>query len=526
MLGFSDHRVRRAILAGTGCAVATLALAAGGLAQRAPEGDDVPTANTRQISRVPAATELAWPLPASVPASYGTVDGPRMKQYVEELAAISRRDRDRGNQYWGRIAGTPSGDETQKWVEDKFREAGVPVEIKPFTMATQDVQHSWSIEVSGGGQTIPITSASPLINFADYAPSATGDLQLETVWCGLGMPSDFLGKDVRGKAVFIYSIPTPSSLVQSAQWMEAAGRAQKLGAKALVVVLAIPGNMRYVSHLYPHSSISGAIKLPIFMSGLDDGEKVEALNAKLGGQGLTTRLRWSISHIEGAKAAIVMGVLPGRTDESIVMIAHTDGFFEGAADDGAGTAALIETAAHYARIPREQRRRTMYFVATPDHHGGDGGGGWLHRNFQATFGKTAVLMNAEHVAIMDPVWDRPWGSPQRPALIATNQLGASWWGVYGSDRLAHIVSDAYALFGVPTQVAPGGSSGELRQVQFDAPSFYLHNKNVYYHSDADVPAVVPANGLRTAVQAFIKIFDDVNRLDLPALQPPPAGGTK
>jgi Peptidase family M28 len=488
--------------------------------QHAAQADDVPDANTRAISRVPAVTELAWPLPASVPSSYDTIDGQRMKRYVEELAVISRRDRDRGTQHWGRIAGTPSGDETQQWVERRFREIGVPFEVKRYVMPTQDVQHSWNIEVNGGGNTVPIVTASPLINFSDYAPSAEGDLRLDTVWCGLGMPSDFIGRDVRGKAAFIYSIATPSSLVQSAQWMEAAGRAQKLGAKALVVVLAIPGNMRYVSHLYPHSSISSDIKLPIFMSGLDDGEKVEALNARLGGRGLTTHLRWKIDHIEGAKAAIVMGVLPGKTNESIVMIAHTDAFFEGAADDGAGTAALIETAAYYAKIPREHRRRTMYFVATPDHHGGDGGGAWLHRNFQATFGKTAVVMNAEHVATMEPVWDRRWGSPGRPSLIATNQLGSSWWGVYGSDRLAHIVADAYALFGVPTQVEPGGSSGELRQVQFDAPSFYLHNKGVYYHTDSDVPAVVPATGLRTAVQSFIKIFDDVNKLDLLELQAP------
>ena len=52
----------------------------------------------------------------------------------------------------------------------------------------------------------------------------------------------------------------------------------------------------------------------------------------------------------------------------------------------------------------------MYFVATPDHHGGDHGGEWLHTNMQAVFAKTAVILNAEHVAAMEPVWDRPVGS--------------------------------------------------------------------------------------------------------------------
>jgi hypothetical protein len=107
-----------------------------------------------------------------------------------------------------------------------------------------------------------------------------------------------------------------------------------------------------------------------------------------------------------------------------------------------------------------------------------------------------------------------------PLLISTNGLGPSWWGVYGSDRLATIVRDDYALFGVPTQIAEGGSPGELSTVQFDAPSFYLHNKGVYYHADADTPDVVPVDGMRNVVQAISKIFNDVNQVDLKDLQAP------
>jgi hypothetical protein len=125
-----------------------------------------------------------------------------------------------------------------------------------------------------------------------------------------------------------------------------------------------------------------------------------------------------------------------------------------------------------------------------------------------------VILNAEHVALAEPVWDRPWGSNDRPGLIKTNQLGASWWGVYGSGRLANLIRENFALFGVPTQLEPGGSSGQLRAVQWDAPSFYLHNKGVYYHSSADTADVVPGEGLKTATQAFAKIFDDINRVDL------------
>ena len=73
---------------------------------------------------------------------------------------------------------------------------------------------------------------------------------------------------------------------------------------------------------------------------------------------------------------------------------------------------------------------------------------------------------------------------------------------------------------MPTQIAEGGSAGQLSRLQFQAPSFYLHNKGIYYHAENDVPAVVPGNSLRNAVQAFCKIFNDINKVDLKDLQPP------
>jgi hypothetical protein len=479
----------------------------------AQDGEVRPAAKGK-ISRLPA-SELVWALPPNVDKSYDSIDGHRLHRYVEEQAAISLKYRDAGNQWWGRIAGMPSGAETQAWVEQKFKEIGVPTETKEIP-DPQDIPKSWEVTVAANGKTLKLESSQPIIDFPSYMPSAHGDEDLDTVWVGLGQASDFIGRDVRGKAVFIYSIPTPSSLIQSAMWMGPVARAQRAGAKAVIVDLAIPGNMHYVSHM------NGALrdfKVPIFTIGDADGANVEALHAMANGSGVKTHLRWDVEHHPELKEGVIIGKLPGMTDENIVMIAHTDGYFQGATDDGAGTAALLGTAEYFAKLPKEQRRRNMYFVALPDHHGGDYGGKWLHENFQSIFAKTAVLLNAEHVAAMNAVWDRPWGTNVEPNLIPTNGSGPSWWGVYGSDLLAHIVRDDYALFGVPTQIAGGGSPGQLSRVQFDAPSFYLHNKGVYYHSDADVPAVVPESSLRNAVQAFAKIFNDVNKVDLKDLQP-------
>jgi hypothetical protein len=258
----------------------------------------------------------------------------------------------------------------------------------------------------------------------------------------------------------------------------------------------------------------------MFTIGDDDGHAVEELTAMAHGTGIRTHLRWDVQHYPDLKEDIVIGKLPGTTDENIVMIAHVDGYFDGAIDDGAGTAALLGTAEYFAKLPKQKRRRNMYFVALPDHHGGDRGGQWMHENFKSIFAKIAVLANSEHVAVTNPVWDRPWGANVEPTLVQTNSFGPSWWGVFGSEQLAHIVVDDYATFGVPTQIAGAGSAGQLARLQFDAPSFYLHNKGVYYHCDEDTPDKVPESALRNAVQAFAKIFIDVNKLDLKDLEPP------
>jgi hypothetical protein len=411
----------------------------------------------------------------------------------------------------------PSGTESQNWIKDKFKAIGLPYETVTIP-APSKYPKSWGIEVSSNGKTVRLTSASPLIDFPETAGSLKGDHELETVWVSLGQESDFIGKDVRGKAVVVYSMATPSVLIQSSMWMESVGRAQRAGAAAILVHVNIPGNMQYVSHLV--GGRSRDMKVPVFTIGDDDGRTLEQMNAAAKGVGLKTRVRWEVGEYPDLKQEVVIGKLPGMTDENIVMVAHIDGFFEGSSDNGAGVAAMLGTAEYFARLPREKRRRTLYFVSLEDHHSGDRGIRWLREKFQPMFPKTALIVNSEHVAVLHSVLDRRWGSNDRPALVATNTYEPSWWGVYGSERLARIVVRDLATFGVPTQIAAGGSAGQAAQVQFDAPSFYLDNKGTFFHTDADTPDKIPASGLRNATQAFAKIYDDINMLDLKDLQAP------
>src|SRR5688572_11319729 len=58
---------------------------------------------------------LRWPYPAG-DSAYNDLDGFRIKSQIAEIVAISRKSRDDGHQYWGRIAGTPYERMTNEWV--------------------------------------------------------------------------------------------------------------------------------------------------------------------------------------------------------------------------------------------------------------------------------------------------------------------------------------------------------------------------------------------------------------------------
>ena len=76
--------------------------------------------------------------------AYGRINGERVKQFVNEITAISRKDRDRGNKYWGRVAGTEADKEVHDLVAAKFREWGLQdVHLDPVALGPQTVPTDW-----------------------------------------------------------------------------------------------------------------------------------------------------------------------------------------------------------------------------------------------------------------------------------------------------------------------------------------------------------------------------------------------
>ena len=61
-------------------------------------------------------TYIRMPLAPSDQA-YARIEGARLKQYVNEITGVSRKSRDDGEKFWGRIAGTKYDDMIEGWIE-------------------------------------------------------------------------------------------------------------------------------------------------------------------------------------------------------------------------------------------------------------------------------------------------------------------------------------------------------------------------------------------------------------------------
>ncbi|HTS78935.1 MAG TPA: M28 family peptidase [Bryobacteraceae bacterium] len=444
-------------------------------------------------------------LPSEQP--YASIDGAHLKQFVEDQAAISRRYRDNGHpQFWGRISGTEADAENARWLEEKFRAAGLSdVHQQSFDLPEQWMPQSWSVAASAGGKTLELGSAQPA--YRTPATPAVG-LDLEAVDAGLATDAELDARDLKGKAVFFYSTDYFSrhSTISNRAWKRIADR----GAAAIFVILAVPGNIR--TQFYPVGT-----SVPSFSLGLQDGVAIrKMIDEHSGGAAPHVKIRLAVNMVPNLKTSTVWGTLPGMTDENVVIVAHRDGWFEGANDNGTGIATMLGLAEYFSKIPKEQRRRSIIFLGTSGHHDGAAmSGHWLaeHKEF---FAKTALLINCEHTADEQLVLSNG-------VIRKTNTTSPQTWYVGGSKKLEQIVVNDFAEFGVATYATPErGAAGEMGRYQNLAPSMQVIDTGLYWHSDFETPEIIPPTGLAAITRAYAKIITDVNGVDLADLQRPSA----
>lgn len=441
-----------------------------------------------------------WPLRPDQ-AEYAGVSGERMKEWVRRISAISLESQADGNQYWGRLPGTVYDRMTMELMVEEFERLGLSIERMPFTLPDDWRPVSWEASYSSPEGTGEFLTAFPA---GETAATPPGGITAEAVWVGVGAEPDFLGRDVSGKAVVIYSTFVPGGRSHSASdragIFDANTRASERGAAMIVNVMAVPGNAQF----NPLGAPPAAYGVPLITLSQDEGF---ALRDLLGtGARVELNLRLDIEILENVQTENVFARLPGATDEEIVIAAHTDGFFQASMDNASGMASGLEIARHYAAIPQAERPRTLVFLLFPDHHHGEVGlGAWEESH---DWDNVAIALTLEHPSQTQLYW-------YNDGLMTSNTMGAFRWNALGSPAFLDVVGNSLREFGVSRYTVMDPNPKLTRQ----APGFHIID-HVIYHTTLDTPELVPAQGMERATRAFLRVIDRVNEMTLEELRRP------
>jgi hypothetical protein len=449
-----------------------------------------------------------WPLTGEQSA-YASIDGARMKRHVEELARIAERYRDAGHQWWGRLPGTSADREGMAYMTREFESLGMTVEHFPYVLPEDWRPTSWAASYeAAGGSPVQLTTAFPV---ADTKATGPRGVTAEAVWVGVGSAADFAGRDVAGKAVVIYSVFVPGGRSHSASdragLFDANTRAVELGAAMVINVMGVPGNGQFQPE-------GGIATVPHFTLSMDEGF---ALRDRLGdGEHVSVSFRLEVPDLRDIATEYTIATLPGESDEEIVVMTHTDGYFQAATDNAAGMASALELARFYAQRPRSERPRTMKFIQFPDHHHGEVARGRPDVGIDDTYDweNVAVKLTMEHPS-------QTLLFMYNDALTPTNAVGAFRWNALGSPDFERMVFETLREFGVSVYAMEDGpKNGDY------APSFHIID-HVIYHTSLDMPELVPASGLERSTRAFAAALDRANAMTMSQLRGarfPPTNG--
>jgi len=452
---------------------------------------------------IPDAEYPVYPLKPGQEA-YKDVDGYRIKADIKRLTAFSLMSLDAGELYWGRIPGSRYHQMALDFMAGEFKKLGLDIRRQPVALPPMWYPTSLSASYTSGAKGGKLLTMFPIDG---TKPTVATGITADAVWVGVGAAPDLMGRDLRGKAVLVYSTFVPGGRSHSAS--DRAGLfnsntlVTKAGAAMIINVMAVPGNGQF----NPEGAPEGPDAVPTLTISQDEGFMLRDMLAA--GERVQISVALAIEERTGLKTENVFAVLPGASDEQDIILMHADGFFQGAMDNASGMATGIEIARFYAARPKAQRPRTMVFLLIPDHHHGEHGRAVVIKSYD--WSKVALILNLEHTSqtLLYMV---------NQDIMTSNAVSARRWYASGSPAFQQLVKQTLQDFNVSVYKVPErGAGGSLGALTPFAPAFHIID-HVIYHTTLDTPELVPAVGLTYSARAFLKVLDDTHAMTMAQLR--------
>jgi len=295
-----------------------------------------------------------------------------------------------------RRVGTKEAHQIEDYIENMFNKFGLVKVTKEPMELTNWVANKWNLTLKVNKNILNIPSFYVLNTGFTPASGVTAPL----IYLGNGSEKDYDGKDIKGKIVVIdiamplmpigllkkqglsYYFSDPINAISADKTLRLVfnmtnfhdqphgtpikkdtlyWRAYEGGALGLILILRdFPANLN--TQWGPYDGVMKPI--PALYVSKDEGKTLHKLMQS--GPVEATII------LEGDKeptiAHNIMGILPGTSDETLMISTHHDSPFKGASEDGTGLTILLSQLRTWSKVPIEKRKRTLLFVATAGHH--------------------------------------------------------------------------------------------------------------------------------------------------------------
>jgi hypothetical protein len=412
--------------------------------------------------------------------------------------------------YGFRRAGTPPADKAERYIYEKLKEAGledVKLEKVGFTRWWSE-KHELSIISE---DTPGVTEDHNIKVFPSWYSASTPPegIIAEVAYVRYGTKSDFREINVKDKIALIDG-KMLLNFRPSHRVFNTIDTAQKKGAKAVICINGSPGDSITYTNFIPMYDLPSiqsvpSLTLPVFSINNYDGEYLKHLCTRYYKK-LTVRLV-EISKTGPATSNTIIGTLPGKSDDIILIGTHTDSTFTGAFDNAAANAGLITLAKYYAKLPLENREKTIIFVGWTGHECESIGSRLfveMHENMLSKittfveldgFGCNGYYNQADGGIVNTNLDER------RGIFITDNSILFS----FASDAaMKYKLLPAVYLSALTLQVgdyAPFANKG--------VPSLLIIGKSPLYHTELDTLDTIRPDQLERSAKAHIEIINRI-----------------
>jgi len=436
--------------------------------------------------------------------------------WVQDLWRIGAEGR-----YGYRMPGTPADHRAADYIEEKFWEFGLQTH-KEAVSAPVSFPERWSLTVRIGDQEESIPSH--FVRYAGFTPPE--GLVAEMVYVGEGSEAEFAAKDasvgIEGKIVVVDVIAPGwpmSTFLRDALFVydpegtfaddkatenwppvnldESYALAKRYGAAGYVGILTFTAE--YNSQ-FLHWYADGA--MPMLFVSPEGGARLKEL---LAAGPVQAKMVLTGTAGEGL-IYNVFGVLPGQSEEVIVVHTHYDGW---ATNEASGTAVVMALAKYFAQLPQESRQRTLLFVAFASHFGkkpwGGPGGPWgAYRGFlYEQLPQMVAAVNIEMIGKQFKVIEGKY--------VETGRIAPVHFGVRGGDILLSFVKEAIIKHDLRRSVVTPRFFGEGgRYARSGIPTIERISHNAPQFTNDDTPATVMVEALAPTVAAFIDVINKLS----------------